>query len=383
VAIAARRARRGLDIWPLFVDALANLLIIIIFLLLVFVLAQYYLGQAISGRDEALARLKGQMSELAELLNLERKANADLRLNVAELSDELQASVRRREDLAAEVQALTARAEGAEGKLTGVAKELEDAMKVIAADRATIELRLKDIAALEALRAELEKKLAGTEKGLIEERKLSESARAEAALLNRQVAALREQLRQIEAALGVSEKLAEEQKVQIALLGQRLNAALASKVEELSRYRSEFFGRLREALGSHPGIQIVGDRFVFQSEVLFATGSADLGPEGEAQIAKLATTLRELMPRIPADLNWVLRVDGHTDRVPIRTAKFPSNWELSTARAISVVRFLVEHGIPAERLAATGFGEHQPLDPRDDEIAFRRNRRIELKLTER
>jgi chemotaxis protein MotB len=209
------------------------------------------------------------------------------------------------------------------------------------------------------------------------------AARDQIALLNHQLAALRQQLAGIEAALAASEKKTAEQEVQIAGLGQRLNAALAGRVQELSRYRSEFFGRLREILGNDPGIRIVGDRFVFQSEVLFARGAADLGEDGRLQIVKVAGTLKELAQRIPPDIDWVLQVDGHTDRTPIFTASFPSNWELSIARAMSVVRLLVEAGIPARRLSAAGFAEFQPLDDRDDEIAFRRNRRIELKLTQR
>ena len=218
---------------------------------------------------------------------------------------------------------------------------------------------------------------------MIEEKELSESARAQVALLNQQIKELRLQIGRLTQALDISEKTAEEQKVQIANLGKRLNAALASKVQQLSRYRSEFFGRLREVLGGQRGIRIVGDRFVFQSEVLFTTGSAELGGAGQDQISQLATTLKEISGRIPQNIDWVLRIDGHTDRVPIRTPQFPSNWELSTARAISVVKFMIDAGIPANRLAATGFGEFQPIDARDDEIAYRRNRRIEFKLTQR
>jgi chemotaxis protein MotB len=175
----------------------------------------------------------------------------------------------------------------------------------------------------------------------------------------------------------------EEKEVQIADLGRRLNAALATKVQELARFRSDFFGRLRELLGDRQDIRVVGDRFVFQSEVLFASGSAELEPEGRKQLSQLASALAEIAATIPEDIDWVLRVDGHTDRRPISTPEFPSNWELSTARAISVVKFLIIRGIGPNRLAATGFGQFQPLDTGSDEIAFRRNRRIELKLTQR
>jgi len=151
----------------------------------------------------------------------------------------------------------------------------------------------------------------------------------------------------------------------------------------LSRYRSEFFGRLRDILGAREGVRIVGDRFVFQSEVLFASGSAELGDGGKKQLSRLAILLLDIAAKIPSDLNWILQVDGYTDNVPISNRRFPSNWELSAARAISVVKFLKHQGIPATHLAATGFGEYQPLDRRGDAIARRRNRRIELKLTQR
>ncbi len=230
---------------------------------------------------------------------------------------------------------------------------------------------------------DLEGKLVSERGALEQERRVSAEARSQIDLLNRQILALREQLGQIERILRESEEKEKASQAQVADLGKRLNAALARKVDELTNYRSEFFGRLRQALGNRTDIQIVGDRFVFQSEVLFSSGSADLNPQGREQMAKLAGTLIDISKRIPTDLKWILRVDGHTDRLPINTPQFPSNWELSAARAISVTKFLVAQGIPADRLAATGFGEFQPLDERNDEIALRRNRRIELKLTER
>ena len=218
---------------------------------------------------------------------------------------------------------------------------------------------------------------------LSEEQRVSAEAKRQVELLNQQIAALRSQLAQISKALELSEKNEAEQKVQIVDLGKRLNRALAGKVEELAKYRSEFFGRLREVLGNRPDIRIVGDRFVFQSEVLFPSASADLVPEGQAQIDRLAATLKDIAKDIPANIPWVLRVDGFTDKRPIHTPQFPSNWELSTARAISVVRQLIADGIPPERLAANGFGEYHPLETGDSPEAYSKNRRIELKLTER
>ena len=449
----ARRSRGSPNIWPGFVDALAALLMVIIFLLTVFMLSQFFLNELLSGRDEALTRLERQISELSDLLSLERQASTDLRLSIAQLSDQLQSSTAERDamstqlaELAAVRDALAARAEKSEADAARVGAQLEDAFKVISADKEKIKIQLaeleslrRDILALRTVRKDLEAKVGKlaanlqtterdltvardrskalearlaseqerttlaqreiekrdirlsellmrvdkSEAELADERELGATQRARIALLARQIAALRKQLQRIGALLEASETRTAKQQVQIADLGRRLNLALAARVEELSKYRSEFFGRLREVLGDHPGIRVVGDRFVFQSEVLFASASAELNPKGEAQIARLATTLTEIGKKIPKDINWILRVDGHTDRVPIQTPAFPSNWELSTARAISVVKFLVNHGVPADRLAATGFGEHQPLDPRQNQAGYSRNRRIELKLTQR
>lgn len=403
MAVPHRRARRAVDIWPGFVDALSTLLIIIIFVLMVFVLAQFLLGYTLTGRDQTIGRLGAQVKELSEMLSLERKASDDLRLSVGQLSAELKAATaeldgvfavkRERDDLAAKLAAAGPKVEMADR----LAADLSEAVRTIDADKAKIKAQLDELAllrtdidALRALRTELEAKVrelgtkvAEQDGGLTKERELSKEARAHAALLNQQLEAIRQELNRLNAALAASEAASIGQKAQIASLGQRLNQALASKVEELSRFRSEFFGRLREVLGKDPGIRIEGDRFVFQSEVLFTTGSSEMGEEGQAQIARLAATLLDLGKRIPPGINWILRVDGHTDRMRIANERYPSNWELSTARALSVVRVLIAKGIPAERLAATGFGEYQPLDPGTDEIAFRRNRRIELKLDQR
>ena len=397
MAALARRVQRSTNIWPGFVDALATLLMVFMFLLMVFVLAQFFLSEALSRRDAALDRLKIQISELADLLALERGASKDLRANVAQLSADLQVSVALRDDLKTTVHELRIRAEGVEHNLAETRKELTQAHADIATSKQTFDKQIaelaglnRDIAALEALRKELEAKITAMasqaedqKKALVEERELSQSTRAQIALLNQQMAVLHEQLARVSEALEASELSAKEQKVEIVSLGKRLNAALASKVQELSRYRSEFFGRLRKLLGNRRGVRIVGDRFVFQSEVLFAKGSAVLGAGGQLQLDQLALTLLEIAVEIPDEIEWVLRIDGHTDSDPIKTARFPSNWELSTARALSVVKHLVAAGLPPNRVVAAGFGEFHPLDPRADEIGKRRNRRIELKLTQR
>ena len=407
----ARSRQRDTNIWPGFVDALATLLMVIIFVVMIFVLAQFFLGQALSGRDQALVKLQSQVSELAELLSLERRNVDDLRNNIAQLSGELQISVALRDDMKTTISRLRLQGKETEQKLATVLATAEAGKTKISAQLEELNSLAQDVTALRALREELEAKIAAmaekleqsgktllaekeisksaraklkqSGKTLLAEREISKSARAKLALLNQQMAALRQTLAKISQALEVSEKLAADQKIQVSSLGQRLNAALASKVHELSRYRSEFFGRLRELLGGKKGVRIVGDRFVFQSEVLFAKGSADMGEAGKKRLLQLAQTLREISKDIPPDIDWVLRVDGHTDKDPIHTSRFPSNWELSSARAISVVQFLVSQNLPPNRFAAAGFGEFQPLENRDDEIAKRRNRRIELKFTQR
>ena len=462
-----RSRRRGaseeLNPWPGYVDALSTLLMVIIFVLLVFVLAQAFLSVALTGRDRALDRLNRQVAELSDMLSLERSRVGELQLSSASLGRDLQAANTARDQLTrdvaglradgakaqaerdtlraerdrlsarladAELQAQSAlarntqlqnriaetagRTDAAGQETAAVAGQLADMRRQLAqarsdldstvkADRATIEARVADIARLNAqlttltaLRDELEKQVkdaaarATTDEQrrqaltaqLAEAGKLGDAARAQIALLNQQMAALREQMQQVAAALDLAEAAGRDDKAQIANLSTRLNTALASKVEELQRYRSEFFGKLREVLQNRQDVQIVGDRFVFQSEVLFPAGSAEMSGSGQEQITKLAATLKQIAAEIPADVNWLLRVDGHADKQPRRSGD-AGNWELSAQRAINVVKLLVEDGIPANRLAATGFGEYQPLDPGDTAAAFARNRRIELRLTDR
>ncbi|MCZ8312675.1 MAG: peptidoglycan -binding protein [Magnetospirillum sp.] len=372
----SRRHVRTIDVWPGFVDALATLVIAVVFVMMVFAVFQFYLKDVIAGRDDQLARASAQISELAATLALERRQTQDIRQRFDAVVAELQASL-------AEADRLKTEAAAATSLSAERAKALEDANKTIDADRAKVEMQLRELEALASMRLEMERRLAAAEEATTAERRVSSEAQAQVALLNRQTAELREQLRRLEAILADSERKSAEAQAQIVDLGRRLNLALASRVEELSRYRSEFFGRLRQALGDRAEVRIVGDRFVFQSEVLFASGAATIELDGGRQLQRLAEVLRDTTSRIPKEIDWVLQVTGHTDRRPIATREFPSNWELSSARAISVVRFLMANGLPAERLQAAGMAEFQPIDERDDEVGWRRNRRIELRLTNR
>jgi chemotaxis protein MotB len=361
--LASRRSRRpSIDIWPGFVDALAQLLMVIIFILLIFTAGQFLLANALSGRDKALKELQQQISQLSDLLSLERNANQDLRAGAASLGAQLKTTLAERNALTTQIAELAAKAKDAAAQADQASGQLSEAAAQVGALRA----RAKE-----------------AETALAAEQQTSRAARAQVEQLSAAVAALREQLAQIAAALDISEAKAKDQQTQIADLGRRLNLALATKVQELARFRSEFFGRLHEIIGDRPDIRVVGDRFVFQSEVLFAPGRAELADDAKQQLDPVIAALKEISAKIPKDINWVLRVDGHTDHRPISNAQFASNWELSAARAISVVRYAIAQGIPPNRLAAAGFADQQPLDPGDSADAYRRNRRIELKLTER
>ncbi|MEO1090203.1 MAG: peptidoglycan-binding protein [Pseudomonadota bacterium] len=453
MARARRDTRPSNDIWPGFVDALSTLLMVFIFLLTVFVLAQFFLSQLIAGRDERLRTLQDELAVVEADREEGRLRLDDLRRTVARLSAELGIARSERDDAEADRDAvlserdelssrldrlgdqnlllqrtlanLEADADEAEAARQRIEQALLDAERRLTADSATIEAQLddlvrlrQDIEALQTLRDRLEAEIAGVvearddllvQLGVERDRNLAladeladarertlltqtefdrEAARAriaveEVAVLNEQLAELRAGLARLEALLASREDVIEAQRIRIDDLDVRLTAALAGQVDELLQFRSEFFGRLRQVLGGREDVRIEGDRFVFQSELLFAPGEATLGPDARVQLAALAETLLGLAADLPTDLPWILQVDGHTDVTPIATARFPSNWELSAARAISVARYLVGQGLPSDRVAAAGFAEFQPLDDGDDEEAYRRNRRIELKLTTR
>jgi chemotaxis protein MotB len=342
--MALARARRGesaFNYWPGFVDALSTLVLSVVFLLSVFLVVQFFLSQQVSGKDKALQELNARIAQLNDMLSLEKLGKLNL------------------DDQLSQLRANLSTAEGERDRIKGLYEGLANAGND-AAGRNT-ELN----------------------KALESERGVSARALAQIEVLTQQISALRRQLAALEEALDASEKRDQESQGRIADLGQRLNVALAQRVQELSRYRSEFFGRLRAILGNRPDIRIVGDRFVFQSEVFFDTGQAQLLPEGRAELDKVASALVDLDKQIPSEIAWVLRVDGHTDSRPINSPIYKSNWELSSARAIAVVQYLISRGVAPQRLVAAGFAEFEPLDTAQTEEAYQRNRRIELKLTER
>ena len=341
MALARARRFRTVDYWPGFVDALSTMLLMFTFLISVFMMAQFFLSRDVSGKDIALQRLNRQIEELTSLLALERSAKTDAQASLTSLSATLEQTRKDRSELQNLLDQSNAGLSGAGGQAAQASKALDA------------------------------------------EKQVSARALAQIDILNQQIAALRRQLSAIEEALAASESRDRESQAKIADLGSRLNVALAQKVQELARYRSDFFGRLKEILGSRPGIRVVGDRFVFQSEVLFESSQAAINPAGRAELDALANALGDLEREIPPEIQWVLRVDGHTDKRPIQSPQFRSNWELSSARAIAVVQYLISKGVSPQHLVAAGFGEFQPLDVGEGDEAYRRNRRIELKLTER
>lgn len=339
MAYARTRRDRGVDYWPGFVDALSTLILGIIFLLTVFVVVQFVLSQEVTGKDTALSRLTARIAQLTDLLSLEQTGKLSLEEQIAQLRAGLAASEGERDRYKGLYQDLSSGTSNTQGKVSELSGQLDD------------------------------------------EKRISLRALAQVEVLNQQIAALRRQLGALEAALETTEQRDRESQSRIADLGQRLNVALAQRVQELSRYRSDFFGRLRAILGNRSDIRVVGDRFVFQSEIFFDTGQSVIKPEGRAELDKMASALIEVDKQIPQEIAWVLRVDGHTDVRPLSGSR--TNWDLSAARAIAVVQYFISRGVSPQRLVAAGFGEFQPIDSGNTEEAHSRNRRIELKLTER
>jgi chemotaxis protein MotB len=337
----SRRSESGMNYWPGFVDALSTLILSIIFILTVFVVVQFYLQREVAGKDTALTRLNAQIAELTELLSLEKTGKSDLETELAQVRASLTSAEAERDRFKGQIQGAGAGEAAAKGRVSELAGQIEG------------------------------------------EKKISARALAQVEVLNQQIAALRRQLTALEQTLDASEQKNKDAQSRITELGQRLNVALAQKVRELTKFRSDFFGTLRQILGNRPDVRVVGDRFVLQSELFFDTGKAEIKPEAQAELDKVADALVTLEKQIPTDIAWVLRVDGHTDVRPITGGVFKSNWDLSAARAISVVQYLAAKGVSPQRLVAAGFGEFQPIEVATTEDAYRRNRRIEFKLTER
>ena len=369
--------------WPGFVDALATLLMVIIFVLMVFVLIQANLAYRVSGQDATLGEMRQQLASLSELLNIERRASADLAADLAQLQIQLETSQTDRSALAEQLALVQATLSTRTSELTTLSAKQAETEATLAAARDALDERLRALQMVEGQLALTEARNRTQQQTIRDLEAETTASKAEVAQMTLVLAGLRQRIEELTALLAEKDRQAEADKVAIANLGKSLNNALASRVQELQQFRSEFFGRLRDVLKGRDDVQIVGDRFVFQSEVLFAPGQADIGPTGQSQLAQLAVALADIAAKIPDDINWVLQVDGHTDNLAVRAGRYTDNWDLSTERALSVVRFLVLQGVPAKRLAATGYGEFQPLTNGDSVADRRLNRRIELKITQR
>lgn len=420
-----RHTQETISIWPGYVDVLSALIMIIIFVLLIFTLSQFILSNILTDQSSELQDLHSQIAEITELLGLEQQKNEEMNTQIAALSNEIDTLVTEKTNLEGDIDYLNEKRvedfQEIEFQLKTIAslqqdinalrdlrRELENQISTAAAalereqqvsaslrDRSkTLEAQLaseqektmlaqKDIDQRDIRIEALSALIGEQQQALDNQRSLTADARAEVALLTRKINQLREQLTEISEALRLSEIDRQQQKEEIGDLGRRLNIELARRVNDLEQYRSEFFGRLREILSDNPLIRVEGDRFLLQAELLFSSGNAELSEPGKQELDALADVLQEIIPAIPSDLQWILRVDGHTDRIPINSVRFPSNWELSTARAVSVVRYLANRGIPEERMAAAGFSKFHPIDPAETSEAYRINRRIEIKLTSR
>ena len=369
--------------WPGFVDALASLLMVIIFVLMVFVLIQANLVYRVSGQDATLGEMRQQLASLSELLNIERRASADLAADLAQLQIQLDSSETERGALTKQLTLVQAALGTRTSELTALTTKQAETEAALNAASDALDERLRALQMVEG-------QLSLTEaRNRIQQQKMQDleaqttASKAEVAQMMLVLAGLQQRIEELSALLSEKDQQAKDDQIAIANLGKSLNNALASRVQELQQFRSEFFGRLRDVLKGRDDVQIVGDRFMFQSEVLFAPGQADIGATGQQQLSQLAVALADIAAKIPDDINWVLQVDGHTDNLPVRAGRYADNWDLSTERALSVVRFLVSQGVPAARLAATGYGEFQPLASGDTAEDRRLNRRIELKITQR
>jgi len=434
-----RRVATVVNVWPGYVDALSALLMLIIFMLLIFTVAQIFLAQTVSSREAELDRLNVKLSEISDALRVQRNTNQSLseKLSIlrnqytqgvffqnalkeqiaelektvnadkqtisvqlselAQLEHDIIALRQVREDLETNVATLASKLENQDQNIAELETELDNRLAQIGTLRdnsKSLQARLASQETMTMLaQKDIEKKefriqdlvaIVGEGKEALEkEKKLSASAYADVKNLSQQIDALKDKLTSISRALQLEEQKTAGQETELANLGERLNTLLAERVNELEQYRSDFFGRLRQVLVKSPDIRIEGDRFLLPSALFFASASATLGEQGKQELNKLAQTLNEISVAIPSDISWILRVDGHTDQLPINTPRFPSNWELSTARAVAVVRYLAEQGIPPKRMTAAGFGQFHPVDPGQSEAAYQRNRRIELKLTRR
>ena len=369
--------RRQVDYtWPGFVDALASLLMVIIFVLMIFVLSQFFLSQKMTGQDEALVKLRNNLVELGEMLSLERQTTTELTTQLSLLETKI---VEVKKNLKYEKELVTQFKEELAGQsniLSLNQSEIEDLKE-------KLKIKIQDALLLKNNVEQLEKRINKKDTDINEK---NETINANKKEINELISAslkLRNKLSQLQTLLSAYKAKDKKEKVKTINIGKEMNSALARRVEELQKFKSDFFGRVRELIKGRKEIRIVGDRFVFQSEVLFKVGSEELGVKGQEEMAKLAITLMDIEKSLPTDIDWILQIDGHTDNLPVKKGQnYLDNWELSTKRALSVLRFLIKQGIKPDRLSASGYGSFQPIDRKNTNVARAKNRRIEMKITQ-
>ena len=463
----SQRAEENSIIWPGFVDVLASTLMVIIFVVLLFTVAQVYLGDLVVGKNEQIQNLektieiqdetiveqdlslsgkelalierqevikqldteleildeeiRSKQTEISEKENLliakdellSQKDETILSLDdlinqqaiditelneiIARITEELSLSLEEKEELRSKLSSLGEEQQllknqlqelGGEnqllvGQLSDSQGRIQSLLESLSSSKGENEILETQISSVENQNQSLRDQIASLEQdSLIQGTNLNE-ALAQISRLSEDIKILSNEIQLLNNLLDSKEAEIASNKIELGELGDRLNRVLTSELFKLQKYKSEFFGQLSETLGQREDIQIKGDRFVFQSEILFESGSADIQAEGRVALSLVAKTLIDLSDKIPTDLNWILQIDGHTDRVPIATAKFPSNWELSHARALEVVKFFIQQGVPADKLSANGYGEYQPISLGSSPEDLKLNRRIELKITQR
>ena len=382
-----RRRENGLDAWPGYVDALSTLLMVTIFVLLVFVLAEAFLSSALTGSDNTISQLRDQIAELSSALSLEKSNSATLSQELAALNAQLAQAKSANAALTAQL----ATANGSIAALTATQQSLQEQLSDAQAQSKSTGARISALQSQLANQAQnganngpgLQQQLNDSQSKLAAQTQISQAALDEVDLLNQQLAALRLQMAMLAQALDAAQAADAKDQVQIVDLGKQLNEALARKVEELQSYRSEFFGTLRAILANEPNIKIVGDRFVFESDVLFPVDEAKLTPAGQAEIKDVAKAITQIAAKIPPNINWVLSVDGYADAQPITGGPYHSNFDLSAARSLAVLDLLIKYGVPADRIAATANGAASPIATGKSAGDYAQNRRIEFRLTSR
>ena len=362
--------------WPGFVDALSSLLMVIIFVLMIFVISQFFISQKMSGQDEALIKLKNNLTELSELLSLERGTTSELTSQLSVLEEKI---IVIKEELIKEKEITKQYQEEIRGTKNIIALNESEINEL----KIALEDKIKNTTQLRNEVSDLDKQVNQKNLEIQSKDKILKANKEEVNQLISTTLKLKNKLTQLQTLLSAYKAKDKKENVKTLNLGKDVNSALARRVEELEKFKSDFFGRVKELIKGRKEIRVVGDRFVFQSEVLFSLGSEELGVEGQLEMQKLATTLMEIEKSLPTDIDWILQIEGHTDSLPVKKGQtYRDNWELSTKRALSVLRFLIKQGIKPSRLSASGYGSFQPIDKENTKSARVKNRRIEMKITQ-